>query len=382
MFGVVIIVSLIIVALLKYIFSSWQFNQYDERNMELHWRHLTELNEKSLQDFNRNIDIKRKEFEHLLDNILKEKQMGYPSLAAKFAEAKEYLFNKEALFLETKAHPSLKSAEKLRKYAKEVKIESQRRKIAEYTLEFYEELYPHLRDLKHEIDPIAENITGYDPDEKEDLSTFFLSKDEYRKLSVAERNQLALDRYFKRKLSNWDIGKQYERYIGYNYEIKGYDVEYKGILDNFEDRGIDLVCKKANEVILIQCKYWSVSKNIFEKHIFQFYGTCFLYEYNDKVKGICDKKYKRVFYTKTTLSDFAKYSAKELGIIIRENVMMPDFYPCIKCNVSKDKKRIYHLPFDQQYDRIKVDISKGECFCKTVQEAEDKGFRRAMRHFY
>ncbi len=98
------------------------------------------------------------------------------------------------------------------------------------------------------------------------------------------------------------------------------------------------------------------------------------------MKGISNKKYIRVFYTKTTLSDFAKQAAKELGIIIRENAIMPEEYPSIKCNISKTGEKIYHLPFDQQYDRIKIEISKDEFYCKTVQEASERGFRRAFKH--
>ena len=44
------------------------------------------------------------------------------------------------------------------------------------------------------------------------------------------------------------------------------------------------------------------------------------------------------------------------------------------------KEKIYHLPFDQQYDRIAIDAGKGECYTATVKEAEKLGFRRAFRH--
>ena len=41
---------------------------------------------------------------------------------------------------------------------------------------------------------------------------------------------------------------------------------------------------------------------------------------------------------------------------------------------------IYHLPFDQQLDTTRIDISKGECYAYTVKEAVEKGFRRAYKH--
>ena len=42
-------------------------------------------------------------------------------------------------------------------------------------------------------------------------------------------------------------------------------------------------------------------------------------------------------------------------------------------------EKIYHLPFDQQYDKAMIDISKGERWVKSIKEAEDFGFRRAWR---
>jgi hypothetical protein len=53
----------------------------------------------------------------------------------------------------------------------------------------------------------------------------------------------------------------------------------------------------------------------------------------------------------------------------------------IKCNINQSsKEKIYHLPFDQQYDRTKIIPSSGEFYAATVAEAEKKGFRRAFRH--
>ena len=55
-------------------------------------------------------------------------------------------------------------------------------------------------------------------------------------------------------------------------------------------------------------------------------------------------------------------------------------YPCIKCNISMvDGARIYHLPFDQQYDNTRIEIKKGEMYCQAVEEAEKAGFRRAFK---
>lgn len=49
----------------------------------------------------------------------------------------------------------------------------------------------------------------------------------------------------------------------------------------------------------------------------------------------------------------------------------------VKCNVSKNGEKIYHLPFDQQYDKINIQKGKHCQYVWTVAEAEQLGFRRA-----
>lgn len=78
------------------------------------------------------------------------------------------------------------------------------------------------------------------------------------------------------------------------------------------------------------------------------------------------------------LSYVAEQFCKKLGILIRPTEYVD--YPRIKCNVNGGNK-IYHLPFDQQYDRTMI-CNKGEFYAWNVKEAESKGFRRAMRHQY
>jgi hypothetical protein len=93
-----------------------------------------------------------------------------------------------------------------------------------------------------------------------------------------------------------------------------------------------------------------------------------------------NKTYDGLFITTTKLSDLAKLCAKQLKIEVVENYQYRD-YSCIKCNVGRNGEKIYHLPFDQQYDRVVVDYSKGERYAMTVKEAELHGFRRAFKHY-
>ena len=79
----------------------------------------------------------------------------------------------------------------------------------------------------------------------------------------------------------------------------------------------------------------------------------------------------------------AKRMAEYLGILYMENKEMGE-YRCIKCNIGKDEfgnpTKIYHLPFDQQYDSTKIN-KRDEFMARTVAEAEAKGFRRALKWF-
>ena len=51
----------------------------------------------------------------------------------------------------------------------------------------------------------------------------------------------------------------------------------------------------------------------------------------------------------------------------------------IKCNLSNNGEKIFHLPFDQQYDKIKIEPEKKEQYVTTVHEAFELGYRRAKR---
>lgn len=85
-----------------------------------------------------------------------------------------------------------------------------------------------------------------------------------------------------------------------------------------------------------------------------------------------------VFVTNIDLSDMAMKFANQLKVQVLKVQM--GTYPVIKCNINNGNK-IYHLPFDQQYDRTEIKYP-GEFWATTVKEAALKGFRRAHRHFF
>ncbi len=282
--------------------------------------------------------------------------------------------------MQYKKHSAISASEIIKEQSRLRREAEKEKKIAQYLVEYYENIAPFLLDLKEEVDIATEQerelLKEYSEEELQDEITHYLTKEEYGKLPSVDRNQMALDRFWKRPKSKWLIGRLYERYVGYLYEKDGYDVEYVGIFKGFEDLGRDLICRKGNDFIVIQCKNWAEFRTIYEKHVFQFFGTVFQYKDENK-----DKKVRAIFYTSTKLSDLARRFSKELNIELKENFKFDKEYPAIKCNVSRiDETKIYHLPFDQQYDKTKIEKERGEFYCQTVKEAEDAGFRRAFRY--
>lgn len=145
-----------------------------------------------------------------------------------------------------------------------------------------------------------------------------------------------------------------------------------------EDLGRDLIATQNNKIHIVQCKYWAQHKTIHEKHIAQLYGTTIALSLEkDPLWEIIP-----VLMTNTKLSETAEKFAKRLNVQL-QYVELKEF-PRIKCNIGKDENgiqtKIYHLPFDQQYDKTRV-RGNGDFFAYTVQEAAAKGFRRAFKYF-
>jgi hypothetical protein len=334
-----------------------------------------------------------KGIDHDLNKLISEKTSGFPWLAGAIAQYHELLDFKIVDFLEKKLKPAVASAERVREIAKEKRILEKQFRITRNIIKYYESLFPWLPEfIGEDLDDLIEQVTKKEEkeDTQDDPVRFYLTKAEYEKFSTEERNQKALNRYWTKKKSSWELGRDYERYIGYIYERMGYNVYYQGIEAGLEDLGRDLIAKKKDEVKVIQCKYWAQHKTIHEKHICQLFGTTLKYWIENKkfvkkqtpifmMKMIKGDNIMGVFVTSTKLSDVAKEFANELGIEIKENYPF-EKYPSIKCNISKRTgEKIYHLPMDQQYDRTIIEEEKNECYVETVAEAEKLGFRRAWR---
>lgn len=353
----------------KEVLSSLAKNNLFKLNMKIEQEKEEALNAKKQ---NRILQRNKRDLLQLSDRIQKELDQSYPWLAGMYKRFQIEQDNHDAYMLSNRSTTSKDIVKKLKKKNAQLKYE---KSLYENQLLVYESLFPWLEEFKKvNVDKAVEYVRETQSDKEYDRISDYLSPAEYKTLSTAQKSQLALERYKKHRKSDWEIGIDYERYIGYRYEIDGYKVSYTGAIDYLKDMGRDLICEKGDEILVIQCKRWSTRKTIHEKHVFQLFGSTIQFKY--KNPGLT---YKPILYTTTKLSDVAVYCAEQLGVEVVEQEKYVD-YPCIKCNISKTGEKIYHLPFDQQYDRISIDADKGEFYAMTASEAEEKGFRRAFRH--
>jgi len=333
--------------------------------------------EQQKQEFEQEQDQLGKK-QRLFKQLFRERTQHYPVVGQIWSELIRLTDEERERALKYKKRPALRAAEEVKEIKQEKRALVKELTYWKYKSRNYEAIYPWLaeeleQDIQDEVDAEI-YYTVYTEKEREDPVTQFISPEDYRKLSVTERNQRALDRYWQRgKKTKWMIGKMYERYVGYLYEKDGWDVEYFGIHKRFEDLGRDLIARKDREIHVVQCKNWSKFKTIYENHIFQLFGTTYTLQKENKGKTVTP-----VFYSSTVLSDTATEFAKRLGIQVHQQHTFR-LYPAIKCNISSNGEKIYHLPFDQQYDTTRVTPKTGEFYAESVRDAEERGFRRAFR---
>lgn len=336
---------------------------------------LEEISEIRDETFH-SIRVEREALDHAkasLKQIATSIKQSHPELAQQVADVQYMLDVERGIALLRKERPAVKAAEEVKRIAGERrKLLIENRKL-QYQLNFYEKLFPWLEEFKEVPSDEAISYATDSYGTEYDSIKKWLSPEEYQKLSNAEKFQLALDRWGNRKKTDWDVGIEYERYIGYRLEMEGYKVTYTGATLGLKDMGRDLIATKRGENLVIQCKRWAKEKTIHEKHLLQLYGSVAVLA-SEHPK----KKYKAVFITSASISDVARKCADYCGIVVVENCPIGK-YPIVKCNVNKDGEKIYHLPFDQQYDKVMISKNKFSCYTWTVQEAEEAGFRRAYR---
>lgn len=390
-FGLSAVVIALISSLIK---ISKQNTSY--KNQIYKMRNKISESDKELKDYRRKDDSSKlriqklekyiQEKDALFENLADVNETSLTHLSILYADHLTLQYSlAEKHFSWSRSKVNIEKTIKIRELKALTKEHIARYKLMEYKYAYLLTIFPELEAFTDDINNLKEYNSEFNKNLKElrddfDRTLFFLSKEEYDQLTEEQRNQLALDRYIKGKKSNWQIGRDYEMYIGYCYEKENYNVAYFGIENTLNDLGRDIVATKGSVTKIIQCKYWSQEKQIREKHIAQLYGTTIQYMLFNKHSS---NTVIPVLVTNTKLSDTAKEFAEYLKVEYIENKAIGDF-PRIKCNTNRDldgyETKIYHLPFDQQYDRTKIN-RRGDFYAFTVDEAMRSGFRRARRWF-
>lgn len=246
----------------------------------------------------------------------------------------------------------------------------------QYKFEYLLSIYPELIKFKDD-----DTYIKYKEEEDKRCNVKnWLSDGEYNKLSEVEREQLAVDRYIKQEKyqwSDWEKGRNYEIYCAYILYNEGYDIIQEGLNKKLEDKGRDIIAihRESGKVLIVQCKNWK--SEVRENIIFQLFGSYAQWLFENGRK-LYDPDVEPWIYVTGSVSPVAQDCAKMLKIQIRHLPMGP--FPPIKCNVNKNTRdKIYHLPFDRQYDLVKIN-AKGKGYKFDIAEAIKEGFRRAYNH--
>lgn len=363
--------------------DNYQIRQQTKQNIEQN-NNCLDLKRQELRNNYRKAMKSLKDQQNILDKQKLPLMEASELFAEAFADKAVAFFEQVEVYFKTKKNASIRSADLTAGLARETKKKLKELKKYQYIINSYEYMFPWLEDFK-EI-PLENTFGSQSQKEEEEKILRYLSAKERETLSTSEKFQRALDRYTESWDKNdWQIGLFYERYQCYVYEKEGFKVIMNGAKKRWQDMGIDLIATKSGFTELIQCKYWSKGKTIYEKYIFQLFGTTINYicehypSEENPLKMIQEGMVKPVFITSTELSETAKKMAKTLGVVVKENIPLDKNYPKIKCNPSSDDGKIYHLPFDQQYDNFQVSQTKGAFYATTIKDAENLGYRRAYR---
>ena len=210
-------------------------------NVELHRKHDGEL-------YLKDCELKRLT-EHMreVNTVVEERKIQFPWLASAIADLHALDAERDANLLATKTHPAVKAADVVRDHGSKRREAERQFRILRYRSEYYEKLFPWITEfVGNDVPDEAVNLSGLQSDTTDDPAKRWVSEAEYQKLSSTQRNQLALERWKGSRRTLWEIGRDYERFVGYHYELLGFDVTYTGAIHGFEDMGRDLIARRGS----------------------------------------------------------------------------------------------------------------------------------------
>jgi len=166
--------------------------------------------------------------------MIDDKLVAAELVAEAWADCELATARARAQVLRAKATPAKGAADEVRAKGKELAALRREAKYTQWVLKLYEWHFPWLADLRDDDEArayLGQPAEPTEADPKADPVSHWLTPEEFAKLSEGERNQRALDRYLVSRKSPWELGRDYERYIGYLREQAGWAVTYQGIFE-------------------------------------------------------------------------------------------------------------------------------------------------------
>ena len=159
----------------------------------------------------------------------------------------------------------------------------------------YKELLIEVKTLKIEKEKL---IT-----ENENLKQKILELEEFenkiKKITFEENRKERFKNHLKNSSNK---GKEFEEFVAGHFKLDGYQISLNGIKQGKNDKGIDIICSKDEELILIQCKNWKEDSKYKINHekLKAFVGCCTEYVNQNK---LFDKNIKLKFITSNYILD-------------------------------------------------------------------------------
>ena len=151
---------------------------------------------------------------------------------------------------------------------------------------------------------------------KEEKKTVSKEKTKPKKREFTPEEKKA---YALRMKEQKEKGLEFEKFVAGHFKLDGYEIVLNGVKRGKKDKGIDIVCTKDNELILIQCKNWKEDSKykIKHTHLKEFIGNCTVYV-NDN--NLLDRNTKLKFITSNYVLDASAKNYLEENKILRYEV--------------------------------------------------------------
>jgi hypothetical protein len=180
-----------------------------EELSELRRTHSRTLEAVELQ-YNKLLDHMR-----AMDKIFGERKIQFPWLSSAIADLHAMEAERDAQVLETEKHAATKAASVVREHGSKRREAERQSRLLRYRAEYYEKLFPWITDyVGDDVPDEAVDLSGSPTELGDDPVKRWLTDADYQNLSNTEKNQRALNRWKAAPRSRWEVGRDYERFIG------------------------------------------------------------------------------------------------------------------------------------------------------------------------